>query len=879
MRTLPALLFTPSPLPPPLALPAALPAHSRLSLLRPSRRSRRRRALPPGLRSHPAPLRETARPRASSHPPHACRHHRHSLPLRSLIQRLLLLLPPVLATFGHLWPRAHAAHAYGAAMTDPQQVKSVFNEFLDQRDYMRHVNAMSAARKTRLMLSIDELRSFDAELTRNFMRRPAEYLPLFEEALRDAISAHDPSYEKHASLAQLHIGLQGSFGAHHVSPRGLGAPLLNQLVCVEGIVTKCSLVRPKVLKSAHYCEATGRSHFKEYRDLTSLSGAPTGSAYLTRDADGHVLSTEYGLCEYLDHQQISLQEMPERAPPGQLPRSVDVLLENDLVDLCKPGDRVQVVGIHRALPSKSNSSGMFNTLLLANHVRPCTKELASDAFTREDVLNIKTFSKREDVVDMMTKSLAPSICGHTMEKTALLLMLLGGHEKNLSNGTHLRGDINILMLGDPSTAKSQLLRFVLRIAPLAVSTTGRGSSGVGLTAAVTSDEDTGERRLEAGAMVLADRGVCCVDEFDKMLDADRVAIHEVMEQQTVTISKAGIHASLNARCSVVAAANPVYGQYDPNRTPMQNIGLPDSLLSRFDLLFIILDSKDPDHDRKISKHVLRMHSLRRTVPPPAMVGMSAVDSSTSAKAAQMFVRVDAQLLEQACGRGRETEEVDAETELLSADFIKKYIQYAKTTTAPQMSEAAAAKISQAYAALRTKVDEYQRTLPVTARTLETIIRLATAHAKLHLRGLVGTEDADFALELLYYALFKEKVNGAKTGAEEGAAESAEEEDEDDLFDIRPEEVGAGGKRKRAREEAEGEGAAYSPAKLHKAINEAAQVLCFSGGDDRSCTAEALLEHLQRHGFASLSLHALDEAIASGVDSDRFMYVDGELHVI
>jgi DNA replication licensing factor MCM3 len=315
------------------------------------------------------------------------------------------------------------------------------------------------------------------------------------------------------------------------------------------------------------------------------------------------------------------------------------------------------------------------------------------------------------------------------------------------------------MVGDPSTAKSQLLRFVRTIAPLAVNTTGRGSSGVGLTAAVTIDPDTKERRLEAGAMVLADRGIVCIDEFDKMSEADRVAIHEVMEQQTVTIAKAGIHATLNARCSVLAAANPVYGQYNKNKRPQENIGLPDSLLSRFDLLFVVLDRLDRGIDRNISDHVLRMHRYIR--PGQEGIPLSFEVSSTDHMA----------LLDGANGDPSESKSIfqkydpllhgDHHTSsyggsgngILKLDFLKKYIYYAKTRFQPVLTDAAIDLIAEGYAELRSQ--QNARTLPVTARSLETLIRLASAHAKARLSKSIEREDAEKAMGLMSFALYHE----------------------------------------------------------------------------------------------------------------------------
>eukprot|EP00958_Prasinococcus_capsulatus_P016595 scaffold1839_cov382-Prasinococcus_capsulatus_cf.AAC.9 len=506
------------------------------------------------------------------------------------------------------------------------------------------------------------------------------------------------------------------------------------MVQVEGIVTKCSVVRPKVVKSVHYAEASRQFSSREYRDVTSNSGAATGSSYPTKDPDGNLLTTEYGLSIYADHQTISIQEMPERAPPGQLPRSVDVIIEHDLVDLCKPGDRVQIVGIYKAIPTRSQGShgGTFRTVLVANSVNTLTGDKTAMELHGDDLKEIKAVAKRKDLFDLLADSLAPSIFGHQSIKKALLLLLFGGVEKNLLNGTHIRGDINCLMVGDPSTAKSQLLRSVMGIAPLSVSTTGRGSTGVGLTAAVTTDKETGERQLEAGAMVLADRGVVCIDEFDKMSDADRVAIHEVMEQQTVTIAKAGIHTSLNARCSVVAAANPVYGSYDTHISTTENVGLPDSLLSRFDLLFVVLDAMDANIDKNISEHVLQMHRFR------SERDLDDEDDDEEEQDASIWVRPTGLAAARHGGR------------VLSTTFIKKYIAYAKERITPKLESSAVQYIAEKYAELRQRSRE--TSLPITARTLETLIRLATAHAKMRLSKSIERTDAEAGYNLLNSAI-------------------------------------------------------------------------------------------------------------------------------
>ncbi|KAL4793613.1 MCM2/3/5 family-domain-containing protein [Aspergillus venezuelensis] len=626
-------------------------------------------------------------------------------------------------------------------------------------------------------VSIDEIRAHNREMADGLLTSPFDWSQAFDRALKDVIKTlpSRPSSES-ADDVNYYCAYVGAFGENSCNPRTLGSSHLNRMVSLEGIVTKCSLVRPKIIQSVHYVERKDRFVARKYRDQTmTASGATNMNIYPQEDDEKNPLITEYGYSTYMDHQTISIQEMPERAPAGQLPRSVDVIVDDDLVDRAKPGDRIQLVGIYRSLGNRNASSGSstFRTLVMANNIIQLSSKsgggIAQATITDTDIRNINKISKKKHVFELLSNSLAPSIHGHDYIKKAILLMLLGGMEKNLDNGTHLRGDINILMVGDPSTAKSQMLRFVLNTAPLAIATTGRGSSGVGLTAAVTSDKETGERRLEAGAMVLGDRGVVCIDEFDKMSDVDRVAIHEVMEQQTVTIAKAGIHTSLNARCSVLAAANPIYGQYDPHKDPHKNIALPDSLLSRFDLLFVVTDDIEDARDRMVSEHVLRMHRYRQPGTEEGApvreqlnqtLGVGIDDAEDTNQPTEVFEKFNSMLHVGIANanRGRKKD-----VEILSIPFIKKYIQYAKSRIKPVLTKGAADHIVGTYAALRNDdlSANLRRTSPITARTLETLIRLSTAHAKSRLSSRVEEKDAKIAESILRFAMFKEIVEDGR----------------------------------------------------------------------------------------------------------------------
>jgi len=652
-------------------------------------------------------------------------------------------------------------------------------------DFHEKILAMLKSGKTRLSINLNDLRRRRSPLWSKFLDDPITHIPAFEAAFNDFMTARSDEFDlkRYGMLKEtFKLGFDGAFGSRRVNPMNLGSRNITQMMCVEGIVTKVSFVSPKLVHSVHYAEneQDGKRWVQQtYRDPTSFLGPATSTTYPTQTDDGHALSTEFGLCTYEDSQTVYIQDMPERTTAGTMPRTVKCILERDLVDSCKPGDRVQMIGVYRALANRvsGETDGNYTTVMIVNQVKTGQSDSANTV-KGDDVRVIKKIAKRKNVFDLLANSIAPSIYGHKYIKKAITLMLVGGNEKNLKNGTHIRGDINILMVGDPSVAKSQILRCVMNTAPLAINTTGRGASGVGLTAAVTQDKLSGERRLEAGAMVLADRGIVCIDEFDKMSDMDRVAIHEVMEQQTVTIAKAGIHTSLNARCSVIAASNPIYGQYDKTRAVHENIALPDSLLSRFDLVFIVLDKLDTEMDRAISDHVLKLHRSRQDNTTNEMYADMDDDDSDDEDYDANDVWENSDVTGVAATMRRRNKKKD---KFLKKSFCKKYIEYCKKKIRPQLTDEAVATIAENYARLRET--EANGAMPITARCLETIIRLSSAHAKLRLSKKVQEKDVNAVLQILKYALKSSDTSADLNNDEEMAEEEPVVETQPEAMEV------------------------------------------------------------------------------------------------
>ena len=407
------------------------------------------------------------------------------------------------------------------------------------------------------------------------------------------------------------------------------------------------------------------------------------------------------LAVYIGYLVMTGQELPEELPAGQLPQSYDVSLVRDLVNITRPGDRLTLTGIVRAEPEYSQGRGklrVFKSVIEGNYLEVMGKEPETIHLSKEDEELIKTISNETNVYERLIESIAPAIHGHETHKEAILLMMTGAPRQQLHDGTTIRGDINVLLVGDPGTAKSELLKFASHLAPRGLYTSGRGSTAAGLTAAVVREKN-GMMMLEAGAVVLADLGIASIDEFDKMRTEDRSALHECMEQQTVSVAKGGIVATLNARTSILAAANPALGKYDDYRNITDNVNLPTPLLTRFDLIFILRDKADMARDRELAKHVLEIHRTGEYAKSPP----------------------------------------------IEYEILRKYLAYTRNLV-PKLTPEAEDKIMEYYLRMRGMSDENMIT--VTPRQLEGLIRLATARARIMLHEKVTEDDAIRAVSLI-----------------------------------------------------------------------------------------------------------------------------------
>jgi len=486
--------------------------------------------------------------------------------------------------------------------------------------------------------------------------------------------------------------------------RKLGSKQMGKLIMIEAIIVRATPVRPMVMNAAFRCKRCGTINQVEQTGQFLKAPPVCAGPDCGRDGPFEFVQDE---STFIDSQDLRLQEKPEDLPPGQLPRTLNVkLVGSEIVDLARPGDHVSIVGVVRAFAPSRPGIGKLRTFILhldANSIEVLGKEPETKPPSPEEEEKILALSKDPEVHRKIMNSIAPSIYGYEHIKEAILYLLFGGVSKSLPDIT-IRGEMNSLLIGDPGTAKSQLLQYVAKIAPRGLYTSGRGTTAAGLTAAVIREKGGG-MSLEAGALVLADKGIACIDEMDKMRPEDRVAIHEAMEQHTVSVAKGGIVATLNARTAMLAAANPALGRYEPHRTVAENISLPVTILSRFDLIFVLRDVPDKEADAKMSEHILEIH--RRGESP-----------------------VEAQI---------------------DSDLMRKYISYSKTIK-PRLSKAALKHLSEFYLAMRSASETEGSPVAITARQLESLIRIAEARARAALRKEVTGEDAEAAIAIMKRSL-------------------------------------------------------------------------------------------------------------------------------
>ncbi|KAF5288491.1 hypothetical protein FQA39_LY15420 [Lamprigera yunnana] len=591
-----------------------------------------------------------------------------------------------------------------------------------------------------LEVNLEDLGSFNETLAEKIVKQPTEHLPIFEEAAKevaDELTAPRPKGEEDVEDVQIVL----SSDANSSSLRELKSDIISRLVKIPGIIIKASGVRAKATKITIQCRncqnmipnlplKPGLEGYllprKCNTEQVGRTQCPTDPYFILPDK-----------CHCVDFQILKLQELSDGIPQGEIPRHLTIYMDRYLCEKVVPGNRVYILGIYSikkvSKPSRREGREKAITGVRAPYMRAIGIQIVGEgatcsAITAEEEDTFIRMAASPNIYERLANSIAPSIYGALDIKKAITCLLFGGSRKRLPDGLTRRGDINILLLGDPGTAKSQLLKFVEKVSPIGVYTSGKGSSAAGLTASVTRDPATRNFVMEGGAMVLADGGVVCIDEFDKMREDDRVAIHEAMEQQTISIAKAGITTTLNSRCSVLAAANSIFGRWDETKGD-ENIDFMPTILSRFDTIFIVKDEHNKEKDITLARHIMNVH-------------------------------MNADQLDEELKDGE-----------LSLNLIKKYISYCRTRCGPRLNEEACAKLKRRYVMMRSGASQHERntekkgSIPITVRQLEAIIRISESLAKMQMLPFATESHVNEALRLFQVSTLEAAMSGTLTGAE------------------------------------------------------------------------------------------------------------------
>ena len=587
-----------------------------------------------------------------------------------------------------------------ALVNDLEEFLRAFKDRTGNYKYFDRINNLMAANSTSLVVDYIDFDTFKPDLAKLITNEPDEMFDAFNRAIFNVLYEIHPDY---ANETQNNIKVRIGNYTVQKSLREINAEVINKLVGVSGMVVRSSEVKPLAKKIGYRCLSCGEITEAQLRGLVLKKPLRCGKCSekeLEMDPDTSI---------FIDFQMVRLQELPEDLPAGHLPHYLEVTIIGDLVDQCRPGDRILLTGIVRIEQeqlSQQMKTSLFRLRMEGNNIeylggRTADKDsrtIERLEISNEDEKHIFALARKNDAYDILISSYAPHVYGHEVIKEVILLLIVGSVTKRLEDGSTRRGDINVLLVGDPGTAKSEMLKFAAKIAPRGLYTSGRGSTAAGLTAAVIRDK-SGIMMLEAGAVVLGDQGLVCIDEFDKIKPEDRSALHEVMEQQTCSVAKGGIVATLNARTSILSAANPLYGKYDPFKNITENVNLPIPLLTRFDIIYVIRDIPEKEKDHRIASHILELH--------------------------------------------RESERTGQY--LIDIDLFSKYLAYSKTME-PKLTVEAIDKIRDYYMKMRNV--ESEGMITVTPRQLEGLVRLATARSKLLLKDYVDSEDAERAIYLI-----------------------------------------------------------------------------------------------------------------------------------